>query len=87
MKLKQAMALAKATGKKVQVTEPTESEVKVNINMRIDLAVLQSLKKEAEDKGLPYQTLIQTVSKQHVNSPSLLERVESLERILKKNKN
>jgi len=83
MKLKEAMKLAKATGKRVKVTEKTDISVKVNLNMRIDLETLNSLKKDAEKKGLPYQTLINSILKQHADQPDLTERVEKIERQLK----
>lgn len=48
--------------------------------MRLDLDTLTGLKKEAAEKGLPYQTLINSILKRHVKSPDLVERVERLER-------
>lgn len=82
MKLKDAMKKAKQTGQKVQVTE--KSEVKIVVNMRIDLDIVSKLKKEAEDKGIPYQTLINMLLKEHTQEPSLIDRVNAIENLLKK---
>ncbi len=80
MKLKEAMKTAKLTGKKVKVTEKSEISVKVNLNMRLDLEILNGLKKEAEKKALPYQTLINSILKQHVDYPDIIQRIENLEK-------
>jgi len=82
MKLKEAMKKAKATGQRVKVTEKSEISVKVNLNMRLDLNILNGLKKEAEKKALPYQTLINSILKQHIDSPDIIQRIEKLEKKL-----
>jgi hypothetical protein len=45
MKLKDAMKKAKQTDQKVQVTE--KSDVKIVVNMRLELDIVSKLKKEA----------------------------------------
>lgn len=82
MKLKEAMKKAKQTGQKVQVTE--KSDVKIVVNMRLDLDIVSKLKKEAEAKGIPYQTLINMLLKEHIQEPSLVDRVNAIENLLKK---
>jgi len=82
--LKEAMAAAKKTGKP-QIAEGQKGpfDIKVNVGIRLDLDVLNGIKIEAEKKGLPYQTLINSLLKQHLNAPDLLQRIEALERSLK----
>lgn len=87
MKLKEAMKLAKETGKRVKVTEPTPvTEVKVNVSIRLDLEVLNWLKAEAEKQGLPYTTLANSLLKQASMSDSFEERLARLEKAVLKGK-
>lgn len=81
MKLKEAMKLAKETGKRVKVTEPTPiTEIKVNLSIRLDLDVLNWFKAEGQRTGIPYQTLINSALKGISQKPSLEERVAALEK-------
>lgn len=86
MKLKEAMKIAKATGKRVKVTESTPvTGVKVNTSIRIDLEILNWCKKQAEQKGIPYTTLINSILKKEMRGEAGLEaRVTALEKALKK---
>ncbi len=82
--LKEAMKAAKATGKPQRVTEPTKiEEVKVNLSVRLDLETLNWLKVEAKAKGLPYQTLLNSILTQAKNTGSVEERLARLENLAK----
>ncbi len=85
MKLKEAMRVAKATGKRVKVTEETPiSSVKVNTSIRLDLDVLNWCKKEADRQGIPYTTLINSILKKAAAIEPLEIRVDALEKALKR---
>jgi len=83
MKLKEAMKIAKETGKKVKVTEPTAiTETKVNISIRLDLEVLNWLKEEGKKQGIPYQTLINSLLTKASTKGSIEDRLERIEKAL-----
>ena len=89
MKMKEAMKRAKATGKSQRVTEfePVE-ETKVQISMRLDLDTLNGMKKHGEQMGIPYQTLINSILKQHLLLQDKYEdRLKHLEEEVKELKN
>jgi len=78
--LKEAMKRAKETGKPQKVTEPTAIEsVKVNISIRLDLEVLNWVKAEAERRGLPYQTYINSILTMTKNMGSFEDRMARVE--------
>lgn len=57
--------------------------VKIRVNMFMDLDVVEHFRKLAKDKGLGYQTLINQALREHVSGLKSLERrVEALERKL-----
>lgn len=74
MDLKQAMKLAKETGKtqRVSQVDNEEASAKVSTSMRLDLDVLNWLKIEAKSTGIPYTTLANSILKK----ASKGERVE-----------
>ncbi len=78
--MKVAMKVAKETKKPQEVSPQKIDEIKVNIGIRLDLHILNGIKAEAEKKALPYQTLINSLLKQHLDTPDLLARIEALER-------
>jgi predicted DNA binding CopG/RHH family protein len=78
--IKEAMKTAKATGKPQRLAAQDMSDIKINIGIRLDLNVLSGIKAEAEKKALPYQTLINSILKQHLDAPDLIARIEALER-------
>lgn len=78
--MKLAMKVAKETKKPQEVSAQTIEGIKVNIGIRLDIQILNGIKAEAEKKALPYQTLINSVLKQHLDTPDLLSRIEALER-------
>ncbi|WP_413581087.1 BrnA antitoxin family protein [Bdellovibrio sp. HCB288] len=83
--LKQAMKIAKETGKRTKVTEPTAVDsVKVNTSIRLDLEVLNWFKTEAEKKGMGYQTLINSVLVQHTRQGSIEDRMADFDKRLRK---
>lgn len=83
MRLKEAMRKAKETGKPQRVNEATPiTDVKVNISIRLDLDILNALKSEAAENGLPYQTLINFILRKHLKEPKLEERILQVERKL-----
>lgn len=47
-----------------------DADVKVSVTTRIDPDVVAWLRKESEKKGIPYQTLINSILKQSMNSRS-----------------
>ena len=75
MKISEAKKLAKKTGKPQMVTELEPiTDVKVQISLRLDLDVLSAIKNEGERLAIPYQTLINSILKQHI---SLREQFEN----------
>ncbi len=76
MKLKEAMKEAKRSRKPQQVTEPEPmSDVKVSVTIRLDLDVLNKIKAEGEKRAIPYQTLINSILKQHGDSTEALAKM------------
>ena len=53
-------------------------EVKVTVNMRLDQKVLNWLKLEAEKRGMPYQTLINSILTQSMNGQLDEKRVREM---------
>lgn len=85
MKLKDAMKTAKATRKPVKVNERTPvTEIKINTSIRLDLDVLNWCKSEADRQGIPYTTLINSILKKASTVGTLEDRVEALEKALKR---
>lgn len=84
MRLKEATKEAKRTGKKQKVTEAERTaEVKVSVTIRLDLDVLNKIKAEGEQKAIPYQTLINSILKQHTDGMlSLEDRLAAIEKKL-----
>ena len=82
--IKEAMRAAKKSGQPQVLAAQNIEDIKINIGIRLDSEVLNRLKIEAEKKGLPYQTHINSILKQHMDSPSLLERIEAIEKVMKK---
>lgn len=81
MRLKEAMKEAKKTGKRVKVDEPEHiTELKVNLSIRLDAALLAWLKETAAREGIPYQTFINSILTKRMNEGSLEERVSKLEK-------
>jgi predicted DNA binding CopG/RHH family protein len=81
MKLKEVMAEAKKTGKRQRVDEGERAtEVKVSVTLRLDLETLNKIKAEGEEKAIPYQTLINSILKQHATIGGLESRIEALEK-------
>lgn len=87
MKIKEAMKVAKETGRRVKVTEPTPiTETKVNVSIRIDLEVLNWLKAEADRQSIPYTTLANALLKRASMTESVEDRLSRLERAMLGNK-
>lgn len=87
MKLKEAMKAAKETGKRTKVSEPTPvAEAKVNISIRLDLDVLNWLKRESKKQGIPYQTFANSILKKASTSQSIEERLAKIEDVVFKGK-
>ena len=88
MNLKEAKKKAKETGETVHVDEASPpSTVKVNISIRLDLDLLQWLKDEAKNQGLPYQTLAHSILRRAMLAKSLeIIEVGHLEQALAKMK-
>lgn len=80
--LKDAMKAAKSTGKPQQLEPQTTESVKVNISMRLDLDVLNWLKKEADNQGLPYTTLANSILKKASKEEPIEARIERLEKAI-----
>ena len=56
------------------------SDVKIQKTIRIDLDVLSWLLKEGEKRGLPYQTLINSILKETMNKENPREDLKKLVR-------
>jgi len=85
MNRQDAKKLAKATGKPQRVTEVEQvDEIKVQLSLRVDLDVLNKIKKLATEQGLPYTTLMNSMLKQQVSGDqALIARVDRIEKALK----
>lgn len=55
-----------------------DAEVKVSVTTRIDPDVVAWLRKESEQKGIPYQTLINSLLKQAMNIHSDEARIRQI---------
>jgi len=55
-----------------------DSEVKISVTTRIDPDIVFWLRKESEKKGLPYQTLINSLLKQAMHGGSDDERIRQI---------
>lgn len=57
--------------------------IKIRVNMFMDLDVVEHFRKQAKEKGLGYQTLINQALREHASGHKSLERrVEELEKRL-----
>ena len=85
MDRKTAKKLAKETGKIQKVTEfESIDEAKIQVSVRIDLSVLNEIKRQADERGIPYTTLLNSMLKQHLVSEASVEaRLERIEKELK----
>ncbi len=85
MDRKTAKKIAKKTGKPQKVTKfESVDEAKIQVSVRIDLSVLNEVKRQADEKGIPYTTLLNSMLKQHLISDASVEaRLERIEKQLK----
>ncbi len=65
---------AKIRRKKVDVRKST-----VQISMKIEYELLQEIRETAEKEGVPYQTLMKRILRDHLIHASLEQRVQKLE--------
>lgn len=65
---------AKIRRKKVDLRKST-----VQISMKIEYDLLQEIKEIAEKEGVPYQTLMKRILREHLGHPSLEQRVQKIE--------
>ena len=56
--------------------------VTVQISMKIEYELLQNIKNASEKKGLPYQTFIKQILRNHLKKPSIEQRIQKLEATL-----
>jgi predicted DNA binding CopG/RHH family protein len=59
--------------------EFSHKNVKQRITVLVDEFVVDALKKEAAEKGTKYQTMIREILRDHVQGPSLEERLARVE--------
>lgn len=55
-----------------------DADIKVSVTTRIDPDVVAWLRRESEKKGIPYQTLINSLLKQAMNADSDEERIRQI---------
>lgn len=67
---------SKIRRKPVMTDEP---KVTVQISLKLDADLLEGIKQAATDKGLPYQTFIKQVLKEHLGVPAIEKRFSLLE--------
>ncbi len=51
----------------------------VQISMKIEYELLQEIKEMAENEGIPYQTLMKRILRDHLRHSSLEQRVQRIE--------
>ena len=56
------------------------SNIKINMTMRVTQDLLDKYRTEAERLGIGYQTLMQMKLKEGIESPSIIQRIETLEK-------
>jgi predicted DNA binding CopG/RHH family protein len=54
----------------------------VQISMKIEYGLLQEIKQTAEKEGIPYQTLMKRILRDHLKHSSLEQRVQKIEKKL-----
>jgi predicted DNA binding CopG/RHH family protein len=69
-------------GKKDLLSADDFKNPKIRISMMVDEDLLQTLKRNASEEGIGYQTLMQKILRESVGRPSLEERVRRLEKKL-----
>lgn len=80
--IKDAMKSAKVSKQPQKTAALNEVDVKVSISIRLDLDVLNWLKEEGENQGIPYQTLANSILKKASKDTSLEERLAKIEKAL-----